>query len=196
MKKLLPLFSIAIVMAACNQSPQKDSALSSIAPVQQQVEIAIDDTAGLTSFRNWKVQNELGDISDYQAMQSSAAPVQKQAAKKKTVAPVRKTTKQTSVPAQTTSTTPTSSDNSNVGKSEGGSMSTESGETAKAEKKEGWSKAAKGAVIGGVAGAAGGAVLNKKNRVLGAVIGGVIGAGGGYTIGRGMDKKDGRIEIQ
>ena len=63
------------------------------------------------------------------------------------------------------------------------------------EKKEGWSKAAKGAVIGGVAGAAGGAILNKKNRVLGAVIGGVVGAAGGYGIGRGMDKKDGRIEI-
>ena len=64
-----------------------------------------------------------------------------------------------------------------------------------AEKEKGWSKAAKGAVIGGVAGAAGGAILNKKNRVLGAVIGGVVGAAGGYGIGRGMDKKDGRIEI-
>ena len=48
-------------------------------------------------------------------------------------------------------------------------------------------------MIGGVAGAAGGAILNKNNRVLGAVIGGVIGAAGGYGIGHGMDKKDGRI---
>jgi hypothetical protein len=31
--------------------------------------------------------------------------------------------------------------------------------------------------------------------VVGAVIGGVIGAGGGYAIGRGMDKKDGRIDL-
>ena len=49
-------------------------------------------------------------------------------------------------------------------------------------------------MIGGVAGAAGGAILNKKNRVAGAVIGGVIGAAGGYGVGRGMDKKDGRID--
>ena len=55
-----------------------------------------------------------------------------------------------------------------------------------------WSKAAKGAVIGGVVGAAGGAVINKRNRAAGAVIGGVLGAGGGYVIGRTMDKKDGR----
>jgi hypothetical protein len=39
-------------------------------------------------------------------------------------------------------------------------------------------------------------VLNKNNRAVGAVIGGVIGAGGGYVIGRQMDKKDGRIELQ
>jgi hypothetical protein len=56
----------------------------------------------------------------------------------------------------------------------------------------GWSSAAKGAVIGGVAGAAGGAVINKKNRAAGAVIGGVIGAAGGYGIGRSIDKKNGR----
>ena len=60
------------------------------------------------------------------------------------------------------------------------------------EKKKGWSKAAKGAVIGGVGGAAAGAILVKKNRALGAVIGGVVGGGVGYGIGRGMDKKDGR----
>ena len=45
-----------------------------------------------------------------------------------------------------------------------------------------------------MAGAAGGAVINKKNRVAGAVIGAVLGAGGGYVVGRQMDKKDGRIE--
>ncbi len=58
--------------------------------------------------------------------------------------------------------------------------------------KKGWSKAAKGAVIGGVTGAAAGAVINKKNRAAGAVIGGAVGAGVGYGIGRAKDKKDGR----
>jgi hypothetical protein len=61
-------------------------------------------------------------------------------------------------------------------------------------KKKGWSKAAKGAVIGGVTGAAAGAIINKKNRAAGAVIGGAVGAGVGYGIGRAKDKKDGRVK--
>ncbi len=58
-------------------------------------------------------------------------------------------------------------------------------------KKKGWSKAAKGAVIGAGAGAVAGAVISKKKGT-GAIIGGIIGAGGGYVLGRVMDKKDGR----
>jgi len=57
------------------------------------------------------------------------------------------------------------------------------------EKKKGWNKATKGAVIGGVAGAIGGAIISKK-KGLGAVIGGAIGVAGGYAIGKKMDKKD------
>ncbi len=60
------------------------------------------------------------------------------------------------------------------------------------KKKKGWSKAAKGAVIGGASGAVLGAVVNKRNRGAGAVIGGVVGAGVGYGVGRSKDKKDGR----
>lgn len=61
------------------------------------------------------------------------------------------------------------------------------------EKPKGWSKSAKGAVIGGVGGAVAGAVLS-KNKVVGAIIGGVVGAGGGYVLGRSKDKKDGRVQ--
>lgn len=61
-----------------------------------------------------------------------------------------------------------------------------------APQRKGWSKAAKGAVIGGVTGAAAGAIIDKKNRAAGAVIGGVAGAGVGYGIGRHIDKKNGR----
>ena len=62
--------------------------------------------------------------------------------------------------------------------------------------KKGWSSAAKGAVIGGSAGAVTGAVINKKNRAAGAVVGGIIGAGGGYVIGRSKDRKTGRVVKQ
>lgn len=60
-------------------------------------------------------------------------------------------------------------------------------------KKKGWSKAAKGAVIGAGTGAIIGAVVDKNHRGTGAVVGGIIGAGTGYAIGRSKDKKSGRV---
>ncbi|MGY3055576.1 hypothetical protein ACVWYG_003797 [Pedobacter sp. UYEF25] len=67
------------------------------------------------------------------------------------------------------------------------------GGTQPTAKKQGWSDAAKGTVIGGAAGAVGGALIDKKHG-RGAIIGGVIGAGSGYLIGRGKDKKSGRAQ--
>ena len=50
-----------------------------------------------------------------------------------------------------------------------------------------------GAVIGGVTGAAAGALIGgKENRLLGALIGGAAGAGGGYLIGANWDKITGK----
>ena len=79
------------------------------------------------------------------------------------------------------------------GSGSGSGTGTSTGDVAKApvEKKEGWSKAAKGTAIGGASGAVIGAVLS-KNKGAGAVIGGVVGAAGGYILGRKSDKKDGR----
>lgn len=57
------------------------------------------------------------------------------------------------------------------------------------EKKKGISKAAQGAIIGGAAGAVGGAIVSKKKGV-GAAVGAVVGAAGGYIIGKNKDKKD------
>ncbi|WP_443947276.1 YMGG-like glycine zipper-containing protein [Pedobacter sp. AW1-32] len=74
-----------------------------------------------------------------------------------------------------------------------GSSSASYGGTQATAKKKGWSDAAKGAVIGGAAGAVGGAIIDKK-KGRGAVIGGLVGAGGGYLIGRGEDKKSGRVQ--
>lgn len=48
---------------------------------------------------------------------------------------------------------------------------------------------AQGATIGGLGGAAAGAVIaGEDNRLLGAILGGVIGAGGGYVIGANKDR--------
>jgi hypothetical protein len=52
-----------------------------------------------------------------------------------------------------------------------------------------WSPQAKGAVIGGATGAAAGAIIHKRNRVVGGVVGGAVGAGAGYAIGKRIDNK-------
>ncbi|MFZ4930253.1 YMGG-like glycine zipper-containing protein [Chryseobacterium sp. Mn2064] len=86
------------------------------------------------------------------------------------------------------------SSNASSGGSNGTYADNGSGTSQTANKKKGWSKAAKGTVIGTVGGAAAGALIAKKNRGLGAVIGGVVGGATGYTIGRSQDRKDGRVQ--
>lgn len=120
------------------------------------------DTTGLAAFQAWKAQNELINTSQNTAMQ----PQTREVVKYYPVSSARR------------------SSSSGVSRSSSGSGTV--------YKKKGWSSAAKGAVIGGVAGAAGGAIINKKNRAVGGVVGGIIGAAGGYGIGRGIDKKNGR----
>ncbi|HEX6916361.1 MAG TPA: YMGG-like glycine zipper-containing protein [Chitinophagaceae bacterium] len=57
-----------------------------------------------------------------------------------------------------------------------------------AHDRPGWSNKAKGAVIGGVVGAATGAAVSEK-KGKGAIIGGVVGAAGGYGVGAILDNK-------
>ncbi|MDZ4808179.1 MAG: hypothetical protein SGI96_07890 [Bacteroidota bacterium] len=71
------------------------------------------------------------------------------------------------------------------------SMTSSTSSEAKVAKKKGWSNAAKYSVIGGGAGAVGGAIINKRNRVGGGVVGGIVLGGIGYGIGRAKDKKEG-----
>ncbi|GAB2957663.1 hypothetical protein GCM10027048_25360 [Hymenobacter coalescens] len=48
---------------------------------------------------------------------------------------------------------------------------------------------AKGAIIGGLGGAAAGAIIHKRNRVVGGAVGAAAGAGTGYMIGRNIQNK-------
>jgi hypothetical protein len=192
MKRFLPFLSLAVLMTACSPNA-KDS--TTTAP-DAAATIPAVDTTGLSAFQQWKAQNELASMDEYnqpEEQYEAPAPAPKRAvAKKVAKAPVRKASNQSAPvykPAPSAqSPAPSSGSGDDV------AMSNEGADEAKAETKEGWSKAAKGAVIGGVGGALGGAVINKKNRAVGAVIGGVIGAGGGYVIGRKMDKNDGRVD--
>jgi hypothetical protein len=163
MKKFLPFLSI-VVLAACNQVPVSDkSDSSSVQPQTSQ-----QDTTGLAAYQAWKAQNELGTSYAQPVAQPAPAPAPK---------PIVKTVyvKQKPQPApvkQTESTqTSSSSSNGDVAGTGSGTATSDSQGEAKASEKKGISKAAKGAVIGGV-----------------------VGAGGGYGVGRTMDKKDGRIE--
>ena len=193
MKKLLPVLGISILMAACNAVPEQKTDAAQTAQ-----QILQPDTTGIAAFNAWKAQNELANVNAYQqSQQVQSAPAEKTRTIVKYVPVKLSQTKSVSSTTSSSNSTSSSREKTNSGSSAdsgSGSANNESSETAKVEKKEGWSKAAKGAVIGGVAGAAGGAIINKKNRVVGAVIGGVIGAAGGYGIGRTMDKKDGRID--
>ncbi|WP_439882546.1 glycine zipper domain-containing protein [Pontibacter sp. MBLB2868] len=66
--------------------------------------------------------------------------------------------------------------------------------SANAQKK--WSPQAKGAVIGTATGAAAGAVIHKRNRVIGGVVGGVVGGAAGYGIGKHIDNKQKEKEAE
>lgn len=188
MKKLLPILGITFLVTACNSVPDQKTDSAQVSQTVQQ------DTTGMAAFNAWKAQNELASVTPVQQPQQAQAAPQKTRTIVKYVPVAQKSTRSTSASASSTKPASTETNSGSTADNGSGSMSNESSQTAKVDKKEGWSKAAKGAVIGGVAGAAGGAIINKQNRVVGAVIGGVIGAAGGYGIGRGMDKKDGRID--
>ena len=61
---------------------------------------------------------------------------------------------------------------------------------AKAQILKKWSPQAKGAAIGGLGGAAAGAIINKRNRAVGGVVGGVAGGAIGYGVGKHIDNKN------
>lgn len=90
--------------------------------------------------------------------------------------------------SQNTDNTGNTNNENNSGTNTNGSTTTAPA-PAPVEKDKGWSNSTKGAVIGGVGGAIGGAILSKK-KGKGAVIGGVIGAAGGYILGRKKDRQD------
>lgn len=169
MKKVLGIFTIGAFAIACNQAPDPAAIQSANQPAF--------DTSGLAAFQAWKAQGELQQLNDMNAEANAPRTVERH----------YYYNNGTRTASRSSSARSSSGSRSSGTASRGSSGS--SGSTAK----KGWSKAAKGAVIGGVAGGAAGAVINKKNRVAGGAVGAVVGAAGGYILGRQMDKKDGRV---
>lgn len=172
MKQILFALSTVAIMASCsNNNPRTAAETQSLMkPV---------DTAGLAQFQQWKAQNELA-VANQLAQQNQVAAQQptKEIVRERVVYVNRPATSS----RRSTATRHYASNGSGV-------YNSTSSNTAK---RRGWSKGAKGAVIGGVGGAVAGAVINKRNRGVGAIIGGVLGASVGYGIGHSKDKRDGR----
>lgn len=178
MKKLFLPIAFVAVFSACNTKKEEDKRdllfLNDSSSMQSNV---MSDTAMVT-----------------QAAPQAAAPVTQYTAPapRKAATPTYKKPKRTVVtrseepdasvlntPSTNSGSVPAETGNTGTGTAGTGTVDNT---TTMPEKKEGISKSAKGAVIGGVAGAAAGAIITKKGK--GAVIGGVIGAAGGYILGR------------
>src|SRR4051794_16390802 len=133
MKKLIPFFSIALLVAACNTTPKMEVADSSI---QQTVQPVVD-TAGLAKFRQWKAGNELADVNEYGTTQQTAsAPATVRTIIKTVKVPAQKTMTKVVTPKVNTNTS--TEENAGSGSStanDAGAIGSESSQTAKAEKK-------------------------------------------------------------
>ena len=121
------------------------------------------DTVGLAEFQKWKTLNELKNPGIYYQQGNEPALT-------------------TSASKSARSYTPAN----NV------SMNSEGQYAARTSVKKGWSRKAKGAVIGGGGGAIFGALIDKNNRLVGGALGGAVGAGVGYIVGNELDRRHGR----
>jgi hypothetical protein len=167
MKKLFLAITIAASFVACKSKESE---------IETNKELLLQDA----SMSNSAYLSDTGMISSA-AMRGGTV----------TAAPTNNITS-TPAPRRSTSTRRSSGTYSNSSSSGAGTSTASTGTTTTAPEKKGISKAAKGAIIGGVGGAVAGAVIGKGGK--GAVIGGVVGAAGGYILGRSKDRKDGRVQ--
>ena len=165
MKKIFVVIALSSVMFACNNKAKEEAALK-----QQEAEKQLAIKAVKYSLR----------LDSFKKAETAKVEAEKEAKHQAELAEARRAGA-------------ASSKSSSSYASSGGSSSSSYGGTQPTAKKKGWSDGAKGAVIGGAAGAVGGALIDKKIG-RGAIIGGLVGAGGGYLIGRGEDKKSGRVQ--
>ncbi|HEV8079570.1 MAG TPA: YMGG-like glycine zipper-containing protein [Chitinophagaceae bacterium] len=187
MKKIFTFFAAATIFAACNSNSDLDA----------KKDVVITDTSAMYN------NNASTDIGTPVAQQAPAAVAPTRIIRETRIVYVdrapkatRRVIREAAPAAPVITTVPQTQSNTGTatqGSGTSGNTGTVGTETAPAEpvkkEKEGWSNAAKDAVIGGVGGAVAGAIISKK-KVKGAVIGGVIGAAGGYILGRKKDKAE------
>jgi hypothetical protein len=156
MKRMIPVFAIAVAMTACNTTPDNTMTQKAIQPAV--------DTAGLAEFQAWKSQNELVNTQQNAAMQQ---PQTREVIKYYPVSSARRSSSssgsRTSSSSGTASTTTRKKGWSSAAKGAviGGVAGAAGGAVINKKNR------AVGAVIGGVIGAAGGygvgRSIDKKN---------------------------------
>lgn len=167
MKKTLYLFVVVAAFAACKG---KNSELNA----NKEMVVLTD-----SSYSNASYLSDTGAVSNTEEFINNGVVVSgKSTVPERAVSP-RKTTRSSS------------NNNSGTYNNNSGSGTSSEGTTTRTTRRSGVSKAAKGAIIGGVGGAVAGGIIGKSGK--GAVIGGVVGAAGGYIIGRSKDRRDGRV---
>ena len=166
MKKTLYLFVVVAAFAACKG---KNSELNA----NKEMVVLTD-----SSYSNASYLSDTGAVSNTEEFINNGVVVSG-----KSTVPDREVSSRR--------TTRSSSNNSGTYNNNSGSGTSSQGTTTTTNRRSGVSKAAKGAIIGGVGGAVAGGIIGKSGK--GAVIGGVVGAAGGYIIGRSKDRRDGRV---
>ncbi len=177
MKLLISVISIALALSACNSNTKTN--------VETKKEIVADTT---TNYNNSILTDTATAIQPQMELSTVVKPAAPEVKKNK-ISPKSEKPVTTTTAKVMTKPVPASPENTTVNTTATQPTVNNDPVPQVAEEKKGWSNAAKGAVIGGGAGAIGGAILSKK-KGKGAVIGGVLGAAGGYIIGRNKDKKD------
>ena len=152
MKKIFTIVAMAAVFASCSNNA-KEQALA-----KEQAVAHIKDSLKLDSFKRAEVVRQQALVEQKHQAELAAA-------------------------RRSSSSSYSSS----------GTTTTSSAGTTTAAKKKGWSSAAKGTAIGAGVGALSGILIDKKDG-RGAVIGGLAGAAGGYAIGRSRDRASGRVQ--
>lgn len=189
MKKILPAIIITLFVVACRQA---DTARNT-----RNIELLTDSTIYQNNniytdspvvSENNSEQTETGKKTGNIPASSSNTTNVKKTSKPRTVKTVSNPERATDSVNQTEVQVENSPKN-DAGTGSGTVSANDRVQDASTVQKKGMSKAAQGAIIGGAAGAVGGAIIAKKKGV-GAVIGGIAGAAGGYIIGKNKDKKE------
>ena len=173
MRKVIMVLAVSSVFAACGSRTD----------IETEKDLMVTDTTGMY---NSNVSTDTATTVPVEEEVAPAAP--KVVTQTRTVYVDRtpKSTTQRNVPTTTTNTQTTT--NTGTGTTTTTGTGTTTTTPAPKEEDKGWSNSTKGAVIGGAAGAVGGAILSKK-KGKGAIIGGVVGAAGGYILGKKKDNK-------